>query len=251
MLRALLEKWSRGVVLKKRLPKAFGNRPIFVSPEGGGLRYWKPRLDTIDPMLMQVVQQFIKPGQTVWDVGGNLGFFALSAAAQVGPQGQVAVFEPDLSLTYLLRKTANANADLNIDIFASAVSNQDGVARFNIAERARSTNYLAEVKGSTQTGGIRQTIAVPTIRLDSFLGYYAAPDFLKIDVEGAEYLVFEGMHQVLTTARPIILCEVMDFNHAFIRKNLHKAGYKIFNAGQLPVFIEEESNCENIIAIPS
>lgn len=250
MLRALLEKWSRGVILKKHLTPEFGSRTIFVSPEGGGLRYWKPSLNAVDPMLVQAIRQFIRPGQTIWDVGGNVGFFAFSSAAQTGPQGKVAVFEPDLSLAYLLRKTANVNMDLNIDIIASAVSNQDGVARFNIAQRARSTNYLADVEGSSQTGGIRQTISVPIIRLDTFLQCYTPPDFLKIDVEGAEHLVFEGMQNLLKSARPIILCEIMASNQPYIFESLRSAGYKIFRAENLPDLIEADGQQENIIAIP-
>ena len=39
MLRSLFEQWSRGIVLKRKLPAAFGGRTLYVSPEGGGLRY--------------------------------------------------------------------------------------------------------------------------------------------------------------------------------------------------------------------
>jgi FkbM family methyltransferase len=130
--------------------------------------------------------------------------------------GRVVVFEPDLTLAYLLRRTADTNPDLDVSIFPFAVSNKDGVAQFNIAERARATNFLAEAHGSTQTGGVRRTLTVPTIRLDTVLNWFAAPDFVKIDVEGAEHLVLAGMEQVLSVTRPIILCEVSIENQAFV-----------------------------------
>ncbi len=250
MLRLLLERWSRGVILKRKLPAEFGSRPIFVSPEGGGLRYWKPRLDAIDPMLTQVVRQFIRPGHTVWDAGGNLGFFAFPAAAKAGAQGRVVVFEPDLSLAHLLRKTADANPDLNVDILSLAVSDREGIARFNIAERARSTNFLAESVGSSQTGGVRQTILVPTARFDFLLEQIPPPDFVKIDVEGAENLVIEGMQRVLRDVRPIILCEVFDTNWQQISDNLRSHGYQLFDANRLPEMVEVSVPIENIIALP-
>jgi len=249
MLRSLLEKWSRGVVLKRKLPAEFGGRTLYVSPEGGGLRYWKPWLDTIDPMLLHTVRDFIKPGQVVWDVGGNLGFFAFPAAVQASG-GRVAVFEPDLFLCYLLRKSAEANPDLPIDIFPLAASNRDGVAQFNIAERARSTNFLAEAAGTTQTGGVRRTFSVPTIRLDSFLQHYPAPDFVKIDVEGAENLVIEGMLYILKEKKPAILCEVSAENFDYVSITLLAHGYQLFDANQLPERIALRAPTDNILAIP-
>ncbi len=249
MLRSFLERWSRGVVLKRRLPAEFGSRPIYVSPEGGGLRYWKPSLDSIDPMLLEVVRTFIQPGSTIWDVGGNLGFFAFTSAVQ-SKGGEVTVFEPDLSLAGLLRKTADANPDLNVSIFPFAVADQDGAAQFNIAERARSTNFLAAAQGSSQTGGILRTITVPTIRLDTVLNWLKAPDFVKIDVEGAEHLVLEGMEKLLTIARPVILCEVFSENRALVSEILHRHNYRLLDADKLPQQIEVDMALDNVLAIP-
>lgn len=249
MLRSFLEKWSRGIVLKRKLPAAFGGRTLYVSPEGGGLRYWKPRLDTIDPMLLHTVRDFIKPGHTVWDVGGNLGYFAFTAAVQSNG-GRIAVFEPDLFLCYLLRKSTEANPDLAIDIFPLAVSNRDGVAQFNIAERARSTNFLAEASGSTQTGGVLRTLSVPTIRLDGFMQHYPAPDFVKIDVEGAENLVIEGMQQILKEKKPAMLCEVSAENLDYVCNTLTGHGYQLFDANRLPERVAMNTPSNNILAIP-
>lgn len=237
------------MVLKRRLPLEFGSRPMFVSPEGGGLRYWKYRLDSIDPVLLEVVRGFVKPGATVWDVGGNLGFFTFTSAIQ-SKGGKVAVFEPDISLAHLLRRTADANPDLDVSIFPLAVSDQDGAAQFNIAERSRSTNFLAEAHGSTQTGGIRRTLTVPTIRLDTVLNWLPAPDLLKIDVEGAEHLVLRGMEQLLTTIRPIVLCEVDADNQSFVTKTMLRHRYQLFDAEQLPQRVEVAAAPYNLLALP-
>lgn len=251
MLRSFLEKWSRGIVLKKKLPAEFGNRPIYVSPEGGGLRYWKPGLKTADLMLTAVVRQFIGPGDVVWDIGGNVGLFTFPAAVKTGSNGKVIVFEPDISLAYLLRKTADSNPDLNVEIFALAVSNQPGMAQLNIAQRARASNFLADARGSTQTGGIRRTIAVPTISLDDILRWMEAPRFVKIDVEGAEHLVLQGMTEVLRSAKPTLLCEVSAQNHPFVASVLQTHGYNLYDARALPELKKAEGPVANIIAIPT
>ncbi len=200
-------------------------------------------------MLLQVVKTYIKPGHTVWDVGGNVGLFAFAAAVRSNG-GQVAVFEPDIWLCHLLQKSAELNSDLNIDIFPLAVSNTDGLATFHIANRSRSANYLAEAEGSSQTGGVRKSIRVPTIALDTFLEHYKKPDFIKIDVEGAEQLVFEGMEKILATVRPVILCEVSGENRPFITAILKKNRYKIFDPDKLPELSEVDAPGYNILAIP-
>lgn len=250
MFRQLIEKLSRRVVLKRHLPTEFGGRSLFVSPEGGGLRYWKTDLSSADPMLLQVVRQWIKPGQIVWDVGGNVGLFSFSSAHQVGIDGQVAVFEPDLYLAALLRKSADANPDLNIDIFAVAVSDSAGLATFNIAERARATNFLDQSSGSTQAGGVRQKVSVPTLPLDTFMQWYPVPHFIKIDVEGAEHLVFQGMKKLLRTIQPIILCEVSAHNWSLLNDILHQNAYQVFDAEHLPNLLKANEPCFNILAIP-
>jgi len=248
-IRRLVEYFSRGIVLKRKLPAEFGNRRIYVSPEGGGLRYFKYNLEAIDPMLLNVVRKYIQPGNTIWDIGGNLGFFAFTSVVQ-SKNGRVAVFEPDISLAYLLRKTCDANPDLQVDVFPFAVSDKDGISRFNIAERARSTNYLDASAGSSQTGGVRRTISVPTITLDSFLNWYPKPDFVKIDAEGAENLIVKGMSNVMQECRPTVLCEVASDNMDMVVQCFKAHNYRIIDAAKLPLEVEIDDMTDNIIAIP-
>ncbi|MHB8319623.1 MAG: FkbM family methyltransferase [Acidimicrobiales bacterium] len=77
---------------------------------------------------------------------------------------------------------------------------------FNIAKRSRSTNHL-EGFGSTQTGGIRSNVTVPTMRLDNICNSRPPPDFLTIDIEGAELEVLRGAQRLLRIG-PTILIEV-------------------------------------------
>jgi hypothetical protein len=83
---------SRGLVLRRHLPAEFNRLPIYVSPEAG-LRYWRRRLEKVDPPLLRMVRELVKPGSVVWDVGANVGLFSLSAAALAGPSGSVLAIE--------------------------------------------------------------------------------------------------------------------------------------------------------------
>lgn len=247
-IRRFIEILSRGIIYKRKLPDNLGGRSIYVSPEAG-LRFWKPNLQNVDPMLSNVVNLFVNEGDIIWDIGTNLGFFSVPAITK-SKTGKCLCIEPDIWLCHILHKTKIINPDLNIDILPVAVSNKTGFSRFNIANRSRATNHLAEVTGSSQTGGIRQTRIVPTFTLDFILESYEAPDFLKIDTEGAELLVLAGAEKVIST-KPLILIEVNQETLTNVVVLLESKGYKVYNAEKLPDLIPASNQiCENLLAIP-
>lgn len=228
MIRKILERFSRGIVFKRNLPNS--NRSIYVSPEGGGQKYWKFSMETIDPMLTSIIRNMIHEGDVVWDIGTNIGFFSFCAAEKVGSNGQILSIEPDTWLVNILKKSCALNKDLQIDVLPVAISDSVGVAFLNIANRSRATNFLTSGKGSSQTGGIREQQIVPTFTLDFLAEHYAKPNFIKIDVEGAEVLVLSGANNLLSNLRPIILIEIDIDNFEFIQSTFSKNNYVLYNA---------------------
>src|SRR5580704_3269634 len=93
--REFAERVSRGVVLRRRLPRHFHRLPLYVSPEAG-LRFWRNDMQKVDPLLFRMVEELVKPGSVVWDVGANVGLFAFGAAALAGVHGFVLAIEPDI-----------------------------------------------------------------------------------------------------------------------------------------------------------
>lgn len=105
MLRTLAERMSRGITLRRDLPPEDGGATLFVSPEAGGLRYWKPGLAGADPRLLDFVRRMVKPGARVFDLGANVGLFTFSAAYHAGPSGKIVAVEADADVARLLRRT--------------------------------------------------------------------------------------------------------------------------------------------------
>src|SRR2546421_503378 len=101
-MRRVAERLSRGVVMTRRMPARFGGSRIYVSPEGGGLRFWRPGLEQCDPTLFRLVEEFVRPGDTVWDIGANMGLLTFAAAHVAGPKGRVVAIEPDVEMARLL-----------------------------------------------------------------------------------------------------------------------------------------------------
>ena len=230
MIRRVAEHLSRNLVFKRRLPSRVGGEPVLVSPDAS-LKFWKQDLNKAEPRLFDWAEEFVGPGNVVWDIGANVGLFAFSAASLSGTEGHIVAVEADNWLAELLVRSAAmlTNKCARVEVLAVAVSDSVGVGKFNIAARGRSTNYLDSSRGSTQTGGIRNSLMVRTITLDWLLTRSPVPSILKIDVEGAEYQVLKGAHQVLSQVRPLILCEVSSENANQVGKLLRFYGYELFD----------------------
>jgi len=230
-LRTVIERLSHRIVIRRRLPAPFAKARIYASTEGG-LRYLRPSLDKVDPVLLRLAAELVRPGDTVWDIGANLGLFSMAAAVAAGPAGRVLSVEPDVVLVRMLRRSAAASADhAPVEVLPAAVTDRCGFVRFCIAQRNRSTNHV-DGFGTTQTGGVRATELVPAFSLDWLAGHFPPPDILKIDVEGAEALVLSGAAEMLR-GHPRIICEVAGENAAAVRDLLAAAGYTLYD-GELP-----------------
>jgi len=184
--RRLAERMSRGVVLRRRLPSKFGRLPIYVSPEAG-LRYWSA-MSRVDPTLYRMVEELVKPGVTVWDLGANVGLFSFCAAALSGPSGFVLSVEPDLWLAQLVGRssrelTLGRNKCSRVQVLCASISDSNRVTELSVSERARSSNLLVDAFGSTQALGSRYTQLTVSLTLDSLLEHFPPPSVLKIDVK--------------------------------------------------------------------
>lgn len=236
-IRSFAEQLSRGVVLRRRLPAKFKSIPIYVTPEAG-LRYWS-RMSAVDPVLYSMAEELVKPGSVVWDIGANVGLFAFSAAALARHSGFVLAIEPDLWLAQLLSRSAQNLANQEKDcsevkVLCASISDANRIASLEIAERARASNHLSQVGGSSQAQGTRQTQLSVSLTLDFLLDHFPAPTVLKIDVETHEPSVLKGAERLLREARPTIWCEVSHENSIAVTELLHQAKYDLFGAETKP-----------------
>jgi FkbM family methyltransferase len=192
-------------------------------------------MDKFDPTLLRLAQEVVGWGDTVWDIGANIGLFSVAAAARAGAGGGVFSFEPDVVLVNLLRQTARMQRDSSapITIVPVAVAADSGLRSFTIAQRARASNHLTDY-GNSQTGGTAETQTVMTVPIDTLAAWLPKPDVLKIDVEGAEVEVLQGAKTTLVGARPLIVCEVSGGNAARVAELLTGMGYTLLD-GEKPL----------------
>jgi FkbM family methyltransferase len=160
----------------------------------------EPEFEKEDRALFR---KLVRPGNIVYDIGANLGYHTALFGALAGPAGRVFAFEPQPGLLPNLRKTVNGIP--NAALWECALSDQDGEVTFHIPEHGY--HMLA----SLGDPGVRsRPVVCQALRLDGLQasGKIAAPDFIKIDVEGAEPLVFRGARQILNKPNaPLIFFE--------------------------------------------
>jgi FkbM family methyltransferase len=246
--RKIAERLSRDRILKRRLPAVVGGGVIHVSPDSS-LSFWRPHISSD---LFDFAIEFVKPGNTVWDIGANVGLFAFAAANRAGSGGSVVAIEADMWLVGLLRQSValqNGNS-AKVEVLPAAASDAVGIAEFNIAQRGRSANFLASSLGSTQSGGIRQSVQVMTLTLDWLLERRSKPSVVKIDVEGAECAVLRGAQRLLKDVRPVILCEVSERNAPEVSRTLLENLYTMYDWGDRARGPRDQA-AWNTLAIPA
>jgi FkbM family methyltransferase len=234
MIRTVVETLSRGRVFRRRLPDYFGGDAIYVTPESG-VCYLTKSLRNIDVRLQDRLREFVQPGSRVWDVGANVGWVSFASAYLAGAGGEVVAIEPDTTLVSLLRRSLKLQSSgrAPVSIVPVAVSQDVGVARFEVDQRGRAWNHF-EGLGRKNRRGTREVNLVPTTTLDQLLGTFAPPTFVKIDVEGAEVMVLKGGARLLREHRPVIMCEVGPQYSEPVTALLREFDYEIFDADYGP-----------------
>ena len=197
--------------------------PIYVSP-GSQLKYYKPSFD-LD--LLTVIEKYVEPKDNVWDIGANCGTFGFPAAVK-SKCGEVLLIEADTWLCNVLKRTQRRSefANFDIKILCTAVSNNIGTELFSIANRGRASNTLGKYQGRSQMGGIRYSEVVTVFTLDSLIERFTAPNFIKIDVEGAEMDVLHGAIDILKKYKPKIYIEVGNSTRDEVETFLGLYGYE-------------------------
>ena len=99
--RRILERVTRRLIFRRRLPASFKHAVLYVSP-AAGLRFIFTPMPSIDPHLLRCAYELVQKGDVVWDIGANIGLFSISAAVRSGDRGAVIAFEPDVWLVQLL-----------------------------------------------------------------------------------------------------------------------------------------------------
>lgn len=171
------------------------------------------------------------PGQVVWDLGAYCGETTVEFSRLVGPEGHVFALEPDPDNRVLLARNLEMNGAANVTVLPYALWDADGVLRFRARGDYGST--LASLSEGRTSAGLEVDVeAVSPTTLLARTG--RAPDFIKMDIEGAEVEVLAALGPMLAASGRAARLAVASYHvregrptHELITGPLEAAGFTV------------------------
>ena len=139
----------------------------------------------------------VRRGDTVLDLGGNIGTSAMFFAELVGPEGRVFTFEPIFH--EVLSRNLRENGIHNVEVVPAGVAEEPGEISFAVTD----VGIDSRVVGNSGLGAHRERTCT-VVSLDSWLAErkLARVDFVKMDIEGAEESAIRGASDMIARFRP-------------------------------------------------
>ncbi len=191
----------------------FTGQPIrVVLPEIVGADLY--RHSFIEPGLTRVLLDHLRPGMVFIDVGAHYGYHSLVASEAVGQQGRVVAFEPARHTFEILLHNVGHLANVRAHRVALHSTNGTVSLRdFGVGHSALNTVMGGARVPLTERRRLRGTsYTVPCVTLDQFLPSAGlVPDVVKLDAEGSELSILQGMSRVLAEGNPLVTVETGDY----------------------------------------
>ena len=199
-------------------------------------------LGGFEPSTVKLYRKLVKPGDTVLDIGGNIGAHTLPLARLVGTRGRVIAFEPTAYAIGKMRANMALNPDLAGRISACQVmlvANDTG----SLEPKIYSSWPLFDTGGEVHRdhgGQLKDTTGAVATTLDRAFqnAGVSTVDFIKMDVDGHEHEVLAGGKDTIGTHRPPILMELAPYLYEEESRDLEGMlellegwGYSMHDAG--------------------
>ena len=233
---------------------SFRDFRLRVNATDPGIAPWLLMGKEFSPAEVRLLERLLKPGMAFVDVGANIGYFSLLAAKLVGPAGRVYAFEPDEENFSLLQQNIELNNLHNIVAVKKGISDKIGqTILYRDLENPCRHSLAPKPNG--------ETVMIETTTLDNFFADLGQIDFIKVDVEGAEPAVLQGMKKLVQINPRLIL--LTEFYPQAINKfgsspekylnDLKKLDFSLFGISEdrnfQPVALEQIKKLINLVGL--
>jgi len=203
---------------------------LFISGDGkvqvilkNGIKFWWTPRDpysllgltlrgNFEPECTVFVTKLVKEGDIAFDIGANFGWYSCHFAQLVGETGEVFIFEPTSAIEELKENLILNRFEARCILNRVALGEKEGAETLFIPQKL-GTAFASFREHSYGNGDSKiSKISVPVRKLDDYVleNKIKTIDFIKVDVEGAEYLVLKGAKNVLKNYSPVIMMELQD-----------------------------------------
>ena len=164
-------------------------------------------LGTWEPEFGQTAARYVRPGMTVIDVGANIGFATRTLAALLESKGTLVAIEPEpLNFRVLCSNAAEIAHTIEVHCVPAAASDRNCELTLWLDER-----NLGDHRTWRHDGGAGRAVKVPGVRIDDLIDEGMKVDFVKVDTQGSEQQVLEGMRRIIERWRPTLYVEFWPF----------------------------------------
>ena len=190
-----------------------------------------------DWRLLAAARYFCKSGETIVEVGANVGTETIGLADIVGRRGRVYAFEPEPSNATQLRRAMSSAGLSQVEVIDKAVSDRVGHVTFVPGpDRESGSGHIGTGDGPGDDGSLR----VDCLTLDSFFADKGPVRLLVMDAEGAEVGIVRGGGQLLRRDQPVVIVEARDehlrrfgADLATLEAELRAHGYQVYELARL------------------
>ena len=199
--------------LKKR-NLDLSNKTVFVNgykmsllPNDDGISTELALFNTHEPLNTQLMAKNLKKGMICFDIGANIGYYTLLESKIIGDSGKVIAIEPSpLNFQQLKKNVIDQNAT-NVELYQMAGGDHNGVIKFLLDPHSNLSRIITNDHIIKPSDNI---VDVPIKKIDSFLQEKQLNqlDFIRMDVEGYESNIYEGMRNSIKKFRPMIQMEI-------------------------------------------
>jgi FkbM family methyltransferase len=214
-----LDKHIEGEIMSGLVLKEFRDHKMWLIKKDSGisrtLQKGQMAYDRREFAFMEILRSSIKKGDYCADFGANIGFVSLQMAKIVGSLGRVFAFEPNKLNVEVLKRNRDINGYKNIIIIKrAAISDFCGESDFYLSDKSN----LGALSKNAHCSGKTEKVRIMTV--DKLFSDMPLPDFYKMDVEGHEVNILNGMKETAMRAK-LGTKILMEVHPQFYSKNLN------------------------------
>jgi FkbM family methyltransferase len=160
---------------------------------------------TYEDEINKLIRISLKNGGNALDIGGNIGLQSIRMSQCAGDMGKVYAFEPLAHLQEKFTRNILLNKANNVTLLPYALSDQEGEADF-VVDKTQWNQGTFSLAGSNN-GSEKQHVIIKIGDALPEIQNLTSLDLIKIDVEGFEYQVLQGLGQTIKKHKPRIIFE--------------------------------------------
>jgi len=166
-----------------------------------------------EPGITQAIMSLVKPGMTIVEIGANVGYYTTLLGQLVGPAGCVRAFEANPEVFDILTQNLAINGLIpRVKAERMLVCDTCGEREITVLSRHRGSGSMLSFTDEfvTMFHDSKTVVRMPAITLDEYWTDHDIPiDMIKIDAEGSEPMIFEGMQRILAQTHLRVICEFL------------------------------------------